>query len=195
MDQDLCDDACRMVWRLDLLKVHLYMSASYSEVEWSEQANRLNVILSEAKNLRCLAISGQIEIDLLMNRVWPRLETLNLGNIAMEADELKAIVQAYKDTLREISFRNIYIYGDEGWADVAEEVGKYLRLRKIDILGVADDVTRELNDSCYLENKVSEAVARSFMQSIPRTTILTGENQVTIFACPEESEDSKSRNP
>ena len=195
MDQDVCDDACRMVRRLDLLKAGLCMSASCSEVELSEQKDRLNAILSEAKNLRCLAISGVIETDLLMNKVWPHLETLNLGDFAIEADELKAVVQAHKDTLREVSFRNIYIYGDEGWADVAEEVGKYLRLRKIDILGVADDVTRELNNSPYLENKVSEAVARSFMQSIPRTTLLTGENQVTILACPEESEDSKSRNP
>ena len=193
MDQDICDDTCRMVRRLDLLKMGLSMSAS--DFEWRERKDRLNAILSEAKNLRCLALSGGIEINLLMNKVWPRLESLNLGDIAIEADELKAIIQAYQDTLRELSFRNIYISGAEGWADVAEEVGKYLRLRKIGILGVADDVTRELNGGPYLENKVSEAVARSFMQSIPRTTLLTGENQVTIFACPEESEDGKSHNP
>ena len=191
MDQDVCDDTCRMVRRLDLLKVHLYISESSSEIEWSEQEDRLNSTLSEAKNLRCLAISGRIEISLLMNKVWPHLEILNLGDFAIHANGLKAIIQTHKDTLREVSFRNIYIFGDEGWADVAEEVGKYLRLRKIRILGVADDVTRARNDGPYLEDNVSEAVARSFMQSIPRTTL----SDDTVIACPIESEGSKSHSP
>ena len=191
MDQDVCDDTCRLVRRLDLLKVHLYMSASCSETEWDEQEDRLNSILSEAKNLRCLAISGRIDVDLLMNKVWPHLETLNLGDITIEANDLKAIIQAHKDTLREVSFRNIYICGDEGWLDVAEEVGKYLRLRKIRILGVADDLSREMNDDPYLEGPVSEAVGRSFMQSIPRTTLLGD----AVIACPVKSEDGESLSP
>ena len=174
MDQDVCDDICSMVRRLNLLKVHLYMSPSCSDVEWSEQEDRLNVILSEAKNLRCLAIGGRIEINLLMNKVWPHLETLILGDITMQADELKAIVQAHKDSLREASFRNIYLCGDEGWVDVAEEVGKDLRLCKIDILGVADDVTWEVNgEDPYLEGEATEAVACSFMPSVPRTQCWT----------------------
>ena len=180
MNQDVCDDICRMVRRLELLKVHLYMPQSCSEIELSEQEDSLNSTLSEAKNLRCLAISGRIEINLLMNKVWPHLETLHLGDLAIDAGGLKAIIQAHKDTLREVSFRNIYICGDEGWTDVAEEVGKYLRLRKVRIIGVADDVTRERNDDPYLEDKVGEAVARSFMQSIPRITLLDD----MVIACP-----------
>ena len=193
MDQDVCDDTCRMVRRLDLLDMALYVSTSCSEIEYSEQEDRLNSTLSEAKNLRCLAICGRIDGNLLEDKVWPHLAILRLGDIFIQADALKAIVPAHKDTLRELLFRNVYLCGDEGWADVAEEVGKYLRLRKIEILGVADEVTRERTDGPYLDDKVEEAVARSFMQSIPRTALC--ENQGTIFALPwwpDESEDSES---
>lgn len=195
MDQDVCDDACKLVRRLTLLKLCLGSSAGCSKVERSEQRSRLDLILSETKNLHCLAMSGYSNIKPLKNKFWPHLEILNLGDIHLRADDLKAITQAHKDTLREVSFLNTHIRGDEAWADVAKDIGKYLRLRKIEIYGVGDEVTRRRNDSPYLEDRVSQAVARSFMQSISRTTLLVDENQVTIFACPEWSEESESRNP
>ena len=174
-NQYVCDDAYRMVRRLETLKVNLYLDESSSEVEWSEQYDRLSFTLSEAKNLRCLAIGGQIRINVLKNKVWPHLETLYLRDIDLQADDLKAVIQAQKDTLRELSFHNISISSGPGLAYVAEQVGKYLRLRKISLFGADEDV---------------EAVARSFMQSIPRITRFVD----TFIACPEESEDRKSHN-
>ena len=167
-NQYFCDDAYRMVRRLELLKVHLFTNEIYSAVELSEQGECLNSTLSEAKNLRCLAIGGQIDINVLKNKVWPHLETLYLGDIRIQANELKEIIQAQKDTLREVSFRNIQIAGDQGWAHVAEQVGKYLRLRKISFFRVTNDVPRHL--PMELEPEEVEAVARSFMQSIHRIT-------------------------
>ena len=194
MDRDGCDDACRLVRRLVLLSMTLRSSASYSEVERGEQANQLNTVLSEAKDLHCLAISGCHEVNLLKNKVWPHLETLNLGDTRLQADDLETIIQVHKNTLREVSFRNVYILGDEGWADVAVRVGKCLRLRKINILGVHDDLPRESNDITLADEDL-KAVARSFMQSITRINLVDDEHQVTIFACPEESEDSKPHSP
>ena len=193
-NQDVCDNAYRMMSRLDLFKVHLYMVASSSEAEWAEQKDRLSCTLSEAKNLHCLAISGVIGTNVLKNKVWQHLETLNLGDMHLHSDDLKEIIQSHSNTLRELRLLSIYLFGKKGWADVAEQIGKYLVLRSISILGLADDVPRETNDIC-LEVEDIEAVARSFMQSVTRTTLLRDENGVSIFACPEESEDSKPHSP
>lgn len=103
----------------------------------------------------------------------------------MDATEIKAITQTHKCTLRELKLRNVYMFGEEGWADAAKEMGKYLRLRRVSVLGVCDEVTYERTRVPYLEPEANLAVARSFMQSIPRT-ILLAEDEDTIIACPEE---------
>lgn len=187
MHEDVYHDACTMAQRLTSLKMELYLSRGDSEDDWQEQYDCLDGFLSQAKELRCLAMSGRIDMTVTKDKVWPHLKTLNWGNLAFGAADLKAITQAHQSTLRELTLRNVYMYGEEGWADAAKEIGKYLRLGLVRVLGVADEVTREGTGAPYLEDQTNLAVARSFMQSIPRTTLLD-EFQYTIIACPGEGE-------
>ena len=185
MNDDIYDAACKIAQRLTSLKMNLYMSMSDSRDDVQFQYEGLEGFLSEAKELRCLTASGRIDSDYIKHTVWPHLETLNLESLSLNAADLKVMMQAYKGTLRDLEFCIVYMYGGEGWADAAKEMGKYLRLRRICILGVCDDVTREtLGDQPYLDDEANKAVARNFMQSIPRTE--PDWNEYTITACPEE---------
>ena len=177
------DVACTMFRRLTTLKMNVYMSTSDSEEEWQAQNDCLEGFLSEARELRHLAMGGRFDTNVFKDKIWPHLETLNWGDFAINATALKVILQAHKGTLRELTLRNVYMSGDEGWADAAEDVGKYLRLRRVSVLGVCDEVSLEENAMTYLDDEVSLAVAYSFMQSIPRT-ILLEEDEYTIIACP-----------
>lgn len=185
MDKDLVNDACTVAKRLTYLEVNVKKSTSDSIDDVQEFYDCFNKSLTAAKEIRCLAINGRIDSKLFKKRVWPYLEKLNLGELAMDATEIKAITQTHKCTLRELKLRNVYMFGEEGWADAAKEMGKYLRLRRVSVLGVCDEVTYERTRVPYLEPEANLAVARSFMQSIPRT-ILLAEDEDTIIACPEE---------
>ena len=186
MDDDVYNEACTIAQRLTSLKMDLHLSRWDSEKDWHEQHCYLKAFLSQAKELRCLAISGRIEAWVLVDKVWPHLETLHLGDLGLDAEVLNEILQAHKRTLRELTLRNVNMFGEEGWADAAKEMGKYLRLHRVSVLGVSDEVTREETEDPYLSDETSLAVARSFMQSIPRTTLLD-EYAYTIIACPGEA--------
>ncbi len=120
---------------------------------------------------------------MLANKVWPHLETLHIGDFAFNAECLKEFIQSHKRTLRELTLRKVKIFGQK-WADAAKEMGGYLRLRRVSVLGVPNSMSSPETASPYLEDL---AVARSFMQSIPRTTVLD-EYPYTIIACPVEGE-------
>ncbi|CAD6585145.1 MAG: hypothetical protein ASARMPREDX12_001915 [Alectoria sarmentosa] len=185
MDEDVYNEACAMAQRLTSLIMNLYVSRSDSDDEWQEQYDCLDGFLSEAKDLRCLAMRGRIDIYFFKYKNWPHLETLMWGDLDLDAAGLEAITQTHKGTLRELTLRNVYMNGTEGWADAAKKMGKYLKLHRISVLGVCDEVTTEGPGAPYLEDETNLAVARSFMQSIPRTTLLD-EDSYTIIACPEE---------
>ena len=187
MDDDVYNEACTMAQRLTSLKMDLPLSEWDPEKDWLKEYLNLEKFLSEARELRCLAISGRLEAHVLMDSDWPHLETLHLGDLALDAEELKAILHAHKRTLRELSLRNVNMFGEEGWSDAAKEMGKYLRLRRFTVLGISDEVTREETGNPYLNDETHLAVARSFMQLIPRTT-LSDEYAYTIIACPGEGE-------
>lgn len=185
MDQDVYEAACKMAKRLTSLELSLYVSMSDSGDDVQFQYEGLEGFLLDAKELRCLTIRGRIEFGCINHIVWPHLETLNLESFGFDAASLKVMMQAHQGTLRDLEFCNVYLYGDEGWAHTAKELGKYLRLRRICILGVCDDVTREaLGGQPYLDDEANRAVARNFMQSIPRTE--ADWDEYTITACPDD---------
>lgn len=190
MNQDVWAHGCRMAQRLHFLKMDFYcfVQGNHAGVEDDGPEYRLEPFLSEAKQLRLLAISGHMDPNLLTNNSWPHLETLILADISLWADQLRAITQTYKGTLREIKFRFVTLFGNEEFADVAKEVGIDLRLRRVCISKVSDDLIIEETREPYTTAEIDMAVARSFMQSIPRTT-LSGDydNGFTIVACPEEN--------
>lgn len=190
MDEATYDKACSMVPRLTSLKMNLTVSGIGDE-DWQEQHSCLKGFLSEARELRCCQINGRISIHVFNDTIWPHLETLHWGDLGLSAAEFKNFTQAHKGTLRELKLRNIYIYGEEGWADAAKEIGKHLRLRRVCIFGVCDEVTREAGETPYLDDATHWAVARSFMQSVPRTICLDPDSDdcyAMIVACPGEGE-------
>lgn len=186
MDEDVYDAACKMAQRLTSLKLNLHISMSDSAEDMQEQYEGLEGFLSQAKELRCLEIMGRLDFKYINHTVWPHLETLNLEHLGLNAAELKVMMQAHKGTLRDLEFCNVYMYGGEGWADAAKEMGKYLRLRRICVSGVCDDVTIETLGQPYLEDEVNLAVARSFMQSIPSTKVMQVDFLSAFIACLEE---------
>lgn len=185
MSQDVWAHGCRMAQRLQFLKMDF---CCFCCLLHDGQENRLGPFLSEAKQLRLLAINGHMNPNFLMNNSWPHLETLILADISLWADQLRAITQTYKGTLREIKFRFVTLFGNEEFADVAKEVGIDLRLRRVFISKVGDDLIMEETRVPHTTAEIDMAVARGFMQSIPRTT-LSGDydNGFTIVASPEES--------
>ena len=198
MDRGLYDDACRMVRRLDLLEVHLYAPLSYTLAELREQKDRLSFILSEAKNLRCLALSGDgIESTLLKNMVWPHLESLSLRQISLRSDDLKPIIKAHKDTLRKVSLREVSMSGVKGLADIIRQDGKYLSLRQLTLHKASVDVTRAMTDDAYLKDELRMAVPYGFMRLTPLPQYMLDRNQVqvTMHAGSEDNEDSESHSP
>ena len=187
MDDGAYDAACKMARRFTSIDVKLYRSMNDSGNDMEEQYECLEGFLSRAKELRYLAISWLIDFNLIKNSIWPHLETLILGDVGLKAADLKTLTQAHKGTLCEVIFRNVYMYGGEGWARAAKEMGKYLTLRRVNILGVRDEVTKAATGYSYLDDETNLAVARSFMQSTPGAIVLNeNENEYTIVARPDK---------
>lgn len=195
MDPDVWAHGCRLAQRLDILKMDLYSFAEedYSDIGDDGHEDCLGSFLSEANKLRCLAISGHMNPNLLTTQSWPHLETLILADIFLFADQLREITETHQGTLREITFRHVILFGKEEFADVAKEIGIYLGLRRVCISKVGDEVgdylVIEETKEPHFTPETDMAVARSFMHSIPRTT-LSGDfdNGFTIVACPEEND-------
>lgn len=167
MDDDVFEAACKMAQRLTVLKMGLYTSISDSGDDVQEQYKGLDGFMSNAMKLRCLDIRGRIDFDDIKHIVWPHLETLSLGDLGLDAADLKSMMQAHKGTLRDLEFCNVYLSGGEGWVVAAKEMSKYLKLRRICVLGVCDELTREAGETPYLEDEDNLAVARSFLSSVP----------------------------
>ena len=192
MNEDLHEKACVMAASLTTLKMGLYKSHSNSVDECKEQYDRLDQFLSQAKELQCLAISGDIGLRLFKDKVWPHLEALEWANMGFDAADLKAITQAHKGTLRKLTILNVFMYGKERWADAAKEIGKYLRLRCVSVSNLCEYATegggrggRGELESPYISDEAHWAVACRFTQSI-RGMILSedGAGCYTITACP-----------
>lgn len=186
MDEDAVNDACTVAKRLTHLKMSLHMPTSDSIGDIEKQYDCISKSLSAAKELRCLAMTGRLDSEFLQDMFWPHLEKLDLEDLGLDAMELKAITQTHKGTLRELTLANVNLWGEEGWVDAAREIGKYLRLHRVNFFEVCDELTRERTGVPYLEDETSLAVARSFMQSIPRTILSGTEGDRTITACPEK---------
>ena len=181
LNQDAYHDICVMARRLKVLKATIY--CNHRRIH---RLCHLDDLLSEAKELHCLAMSR--DFDPFRNKVWPHLEILELGPVRVHADDLKAFTQAHKSTLRQLNLRNVRINTEVPLADVAREIGKDLRLRSVRILDINDNAT-ENSDMSNNERRAHDlAVARLFMQWTPRTIFL--DDGLTLAASPEEDENA-----
>ena len=185
MHGDVYHDACTMARRLTSLEMDLNVTGERGENDWQKQNDCLNNFLSQAKELRCFGISGRrIDIDVIKDKVWPHLETLNWAKFEIRAAHIKAITHAHKSTLRELTLNNVHMRDEEGWADAAKEMGQYLRLRLVRVMDLADEVTRRETRVHFLEDEAQLVVARSFMQSIPGP-LLVDDSDYTTITCGE----------
>lgn len=78
-----------------------------------------------------------------------------------------------------MNLRNVFLHGDEGWGKVGERIGKHLRLERLSVCSLKDQVVRETMDSPYIENHVNMVLARS---SPKEMLCLAEEDESLVFA-------------
>lgn len=100
------------------------------------------------------------------------------------------ITEAHKDTLRDMSLRNMVLKGDRSWVAIAKVMGKYLRLNTLWVASLADDVSWAITDSPYIEAEHHVLVARAMMRCIPRMKLsVEQESNSATASCMLEAED------
>ncbi|KAM0793903.1 hypothetical protein BDR22DRAFT_877472 [Usnea florida] len=175
-EQDGYNDVCTLARRLTCLSMNLYTSRRNDEGARQTQYNCLEAFLSQTKELRCLSMTGNLDGDVFKNTMWPHLEILRMEQLTLDPAQLKRVIQTHKDTLHTLILFCVKLTED-AWLEIAIEVGKYLKLRRIDI-------------GSTIKGQTGWEVARSFMQSVPQTKELDKELDSTdhpiIIACPGE---------
>lgn len=73
----------------------------------------------------------------------------------------------------------MFLHGDVGWGTVRERIGKHLRLERLTVCSLTDQVSRETTDSPYIENHVNMVLARS---SPKEMLCLEEEDESLVFA-------------
>lgn len=137
MHEDVYDEACAMAQRLTSLIMNLYLSRSDSENEWQEQYDCLDGFLSEAKDLRCLAMRGRIDIYFFKYKNWPHLETLMWGGSRPGRSRPgNNHSNAQRHSQRAHITQRLHEWHGRMAADAAKKMGKYLKLHRISVLGV-----------------------------------------------------------
>ena len=191
MEQDGYDDVCTLARRLTCLAMSLYTSRDAAEDARQTQYNHLEGFLSQTKELRRISMTGTLDGTVFKNTMWPHLETLRMEDLTLDPAQLKTITQAHKNTLHTLILHAVTLTGQKAWLETAIEVGKYLRLRRIDIadiMGPSDVFWPQ--PFAYTEQETWE-VARSFMQSIPQTRELDSPHPLAhpfIIVCAGEDE-------
>lgn len=189
MDEDGYNDACTLAQRLTCLAMNLCISREDDEDARQTQYNRLEGFLSQTKELRCISMKGRIDSNVFKNKMWPHLGTLRVKGLLFGPAQLKTITKTHKNTLHTLILHSVMLTGLNAWLATAIEVGKYLRLRRIDIKDLSDSAASRLpNSFAHLEEDESLMVARNFMQSIPQTRELESSCHCTIIVCPGEGE-------
>ena len=187
-EQDGYNDVCTLARRLTCLAMNLYTSREDDEDARQTQYNCLEGFLSQTKELRCISVTGNLDGTVFKNTMWPHLETLRMEGLTLDPAQLKIITHCHKNTLHTLILHTVTLTDQKAWLKTAIEVGKYLRLRRIDIANIMDLCDQLYSRPFpYADEKFWE-VARSFMQSIPQTRELGSPRHPIIIACPGEDE-------
>ena len=187
-EQDGYNDVCTLARRLTFLAMKLYTLREDDEDARRTQYNRLEGFLSQTKELRCISMTANIDVNVFKNTIWPHLETLRMEGLTLHPAQLKTIAQAHSNTLHTLILHSVILAEERVWVETAIEVGKYLRLRRIDIADLTGPGDGFFSSFfAYTEEECWE-VARSFMQSVPQTRELDSPGNPIIIACPGEAE-------
>ena len=151
------------------------------------QYNCLEGFLSQTKELRCLSVTGDLDGNVFKNAMWPHLEILHMERLTLDPAQLKTLTQTHKDTLHTLLLCDV-VLTEKGCFETAIEMGKYLRLRRLeiaDIVSSCDQSGFRSRPLAYTGQKIWE-LARSFMQSVPQTKELGSRDHPIIIAFPGE---------
>ena len=184
-EQDGCNDVCTLARRLTCLAMKLYTLKEDDEDARRTQYSCLEGFLSQTKELRCISMTGNLNGTVFKNTMWPHLETLRMEGLTLDPAQLKTITQTHKNTLHALILHSVSLTG-KAWLAITIEIGKYLRLRRIDIADIMGPWDGDWSRPFLITDQESWKVARSFMQSVPQTKELGSPGHPIIIACPQE---------
>lgn len=139
----------------------------------------LSGILKEAKRLQSLSLNFDDSLagwtNIFHGTRCPDLRILELGDWIVESQSFRDIVSAHRETLLELRLHNLDISDGGSWEEVAEEVGRHLRLHFVAIRSLSDTTGFPTGNSAYLDRHRKTAI--SFMQQTPQALMTWAESR------------------
>lgn len=136
-----------IVKNLTSLQLHCGRNPRASATTLNEELLNAATILAETPQLETLSISlsavSRRWIHIIQIPTWPRLQTLDLGDLNFTLPSLISVIENSRHTLRRLQFRNIWLEGGPTWITLAEKLGEMLKLEQVTLLGLVSD--RRLN--------------------------------------------------
>lgn len=170
---DVTEDACVLVRQLTCLKLGCRFPLSYDSLDWdhflTKTSPALEKILAEAKQVHHLSFDGDMDIRIFCHQRWTQLKTLELGNIAVRAKDMRAISKAHRHTLRNLTLRRIWVVGRDDWSNVGVQIGRSVKLHYLHVDHLVSCVCDEINyiPESYISDEYTLEVVHHIMQWLP----------------------------
>jgi hypothetical protein len=146
----------------------------------SEAFGVLGEVLEHAQHLTTLSTSMHTWLPAWQRTfgqvLWPKLSTLELGDRPLDLNALKGICQRHQNTLVDLRLRIIHLdfeNGIDSWEDVGAELGSFLKLRGLEIRGLAAGAYRR-NGGREASSSLgarTERVGYQIMRWVPKSLI------------------------
>lgn len=156
----------------------------------SSPFSTLGRLFEQAPGLTALSASGRLEHaawEVTIGKpLWSRLSILDLGDMRTTLERMKTVCYKHKDTLIDLRLRNMSLDLEnniETWEDVGQEIGGFLQLRNLQLLGLNAGAYRAQTGSIGLESGTRQ-VGFLMMRWIPRQSIgedREGPRRVTMW--------------
>lgn len=167
---------CKIASRLHSIELNCSKSKIESDLRTLTSFMITTTILKEADELQSLSLILDQRtanwLEMLLTIYWPHLTMLDLGNGSLMSHILRTVIQAHKDTLRQLRLYNVRL-GDEYWEDLIEELGLSLQLRFISLSKLANPMD---SISCFESDRILKT-ARLFLQQIPDHLLLVAKRE------------------
>ncbi|KAL9107974.1 MAG: hypothetical protein Q9227_007189 [Pyrenula ochraceoflavens] len=151
--------------------------------DWDEHQQRLAPFLEYTEKLSLLRFQegrntvseGPPKYNVLRKHkdAWPKLSSLNVARVCTNEKELLDFLFAHKDTLRELRFGKLSIFGSaemtkpvSGWINVLKTIKSGLRLEILRVLGSLVDKSENLLQwEPFLEGSDGREIFNKFLQA------------------------------
>ena len=138
-----------------------------------EQQDRQNMayFIQSARQLQELHLTCDRSLTCLptifQGKEWPALRVLDFGDGDMDFLTLKAIAQSHNEVLRELRLRNMRLYGQKTWEEVAIEIGRILQLDFVSVSSLSEEMALAAAKGDPSNPERSLGIARLFVSWIP----------------------------